>query len=118
MWIPHRDDRAAVSGNEFGAAGAPLDGVDRRRRTPSGFQLRIVDYLTLQTLEDNDGGTETLSHCSRPPGGRTKLSPNMDLGIPDEIVDVIVLARTFKADNTAEALRGSRLTSQRQTREL
>ena len=31
----------------------------------SGFQLRIVDYLTLQTLEDSDGGTETLSGIAR-----------------------------------------------------
>jgi DNA-binding MarR family transcriptional regulator len=31
----------------------------------SGFRLRIVDYLTLQTLADSDGGTETLSRIAR-----------------------------------------------------
>jgi DNA-binding MarR family transcriptional regulator len=31
----------------------------------SGFELKIVDYLILQTLEDSDGGTETLSRIAR-----------------------------------------------------
>jgi DNA-binding MarR family transcriptional regulator len=37
----------------------------------SGFELRIVDYLTLQTLEDSDGGTETLSRIARRLGMHT-----------------------------------------------
>lgn len=43
-------------------------------------------------------------------GGRVKIVRNMvatQLGIPGEILDVVDLAPTFTADNTAEALRGT-----------
>jgi thioester reductase-like protein/NADP-dependent 3-hydroxy acid dehydrogenase YdfG len=45
--------------------------------------------------------------------GRAKILRNMavtQLGIPAEILDVVDLAPTFTADNTAEALRGTGLT--------